>query len=799
MATPVTNTNPYIPPTKTGALNPQGLTAKEMSQYASQLSQQAKGERRQAEIDAATKLRPKGTVFDPATNTFKDPLMGTTYIGAATGELTPTGEEVLSAKPGATEGLRFQLAPKSPVVVSTSQAALDDLAAKRSETDKLLASMQAQSDLRKSLEQATPAPVTADDIASRLTMQFGAPETKDVSADGQAFTVKKTDASELESLNKQADDAFAKYQSDIDSLKTGTFPLTPTQQAQVNSIRTSTQRMIDAQKVANANYVGATRIAGMTSGRSRYAPELAAQELQSAVSAGIAKINDIENKAQESIASLQAAFEDRNYRMINAQYTALQGYLKQKTDTIQSMQKLVQDRELKMMEMKQKAENDRILNTIKLAEFDSKQKEIAFNQMIKSAEFTQEEKNEARRFMLDSSKFSWEQKMDMMKMTGMDDKGNLTLDAQKTIAEIEKLKNADNPTSYKEWKLAGSPGTYSEFLTKSKIDAKPPTQDQSQAGMLVMNAKPANDIIKTMTDSYAKNLSVGDFLLQKNLPDFAKSQEFRRFEQASRAFVEAWLRKTSGAAISEGEWRNGFAQFLPTAGDGPVVLAQKERARANVIQGLTNAAGPAVSEEFRQKINIPTYFTLDDYAVGNPETTFRGERKNTLEVIDLIGREQPQLSDDDILQLLQTSNLQTFNNVGGDTNEAVSIDKLVESIGKYESGSNYAALGPVIPSGMYEGDRAYGKYQVMGKNVPSWTKMALGRELTPQQFLKNPQAQDAVARYMLGKYVEEHGTPEDAASVWFSGRPLANNARKDLATGVSVPQYVRNVMGFYNA
>src|ERR1035437_4102809 len=43
-----------------------------------------------------------------------------------------------------------------------------------------------------------------------------------------------------------------------------------------------------------------------------------------------------------------------------------------------------------------------------------------------------------------------------------------------------------------------------------------------------------------------------------------------------------------------------------------------------------------------------------------------------------------------------------------------------------ESGNNYSSLGPVNPK---TGDRAYGAYQVMGANVPVWTKEILGQSL----------------------------------------------------------------------
>src|SRR5688572_5101731 len=86
------------------------------------------------------------------------------------------------------------------------------------------------------------------------------------------------------------------------------------------------------------------------------------------------------------------------------------------------------------------------------------------------------------------------------------------------------------------------------------------------------------------------------------------------------------------------------------------------------------------------------------------------------------------------------------------------------AISSIESGGRYGILGPPTRNG----DRAYGKYQVMGNNVGPWTKEVLGQSLTPQQFLANPQAQEAVFRAKFGQYAQKHG-PEGAAKAWFAG------------------------------
>lgn len=109
-----------------------------------------------------------------------------------------------------------------------------------------------------------------------------------------------------------------------------------------------------------------------------------------------------------------------------------------------------------------------------------------------------------------------------------------------------------------------------------------------------------------------------------------------------------------------------------------------------------------------------------------------------------------------------------------------------DAIKTIESSGNYQAQGPATPSG----DRAYGAYQVMGSNVGPWTEKHLGRRMTPQEFLADPAAQDTVFDAEFGSYVSKHGNAQDAASMWFSGRPLAKagNASDGMTT---VPEYVK--------
>lgn len=105
----------------------------------------------------------------------------------------------------------------------------------------------------------------------------------------------------------------------------------------------------------------------------------------------------------------------------------------------------------------------------------------------------------------------------------------------------------------------------------------------------------------------------------------------------------------------------------------------------------------------------------------------------------------------------------------------------IESGGQPNGG--YGAIGPETGKG-----RAHGKYQVMDFNVAPWTKEVLGQEMTPQQFLQNPQAQDAVFKAKFGQLVEKHG-PEGASRAWFAGEGGMNNPNARDVNGMTPDRY----------
>jgi hypothetical protein len=76
-------------------------------------------------------------------------------------------------------------------------------------------------------------------------------------------------------------------------------------------------------------------------------------------------------------------------------------------------------------------------------------------------------------------------------------------------------------------------------------------------------------------------------------PNAMKSADRQRFEQAKRDFVNAQLRRESGAAISQKEFDNADAQYFPQPGDSADVIAQKRTNRQRAVEAMAREGGPS--------------------------------------------------------------------------------------------------------------------------------------------------------------------------------------------------------------
>jgi hypothetical protein len=133
--------------------------------------------------------------------------------------------------------------------------------------------------------------------------------------------------------------------------------------------------------------------------------------------------------------------------------------------------------------------------------------------------------------------------------------------------------------------------------------------------------------------------------------------------------------------------------------------------------------------------------------------------------------------------------------------EQRAIESLKERIASVESegSGGYFAVGPAMirtVRGQPFEDQALGKYQVLKSNIPDWTRKYVGREMTPEEFLADPAAQERVFEGAMGDALKRYGNEQDAISWWHSGAPL-QEAQKRNATdtlGTRTEDYVNRVM-----
>lgn len=80
--------------------------------------------------------------------------------------------------------------------------------------------------------------------------------------------------------------------------------------------------------------------------------------------------------------------------------------------------------------------------------------------------------------------------------------------------------------------------------------------------------------------------------------NFLVNEGYQKFDQAQRDFINAVLRRESGAVISDSEFANARKQYFPEPGDSPAKLAQKRANRLEAIKGIAAGAGQGFKPPF---------------------------------------------------------------------------------------------------------------------------------------------------------------------------------------------------------
>lgn len=119
------------------------------------------------------------------------------------------------------------------------------------------------------------------------------------------------------------------------------------------------------------------------------------------------------------------------------------------------------------------------------------------------------------------------------------------------------------------------------------------TDVQSRAASFAVRLKEQNDIFDALIDAGYDPTNVRDQTAQGAGATYAMTTQGQQYDAAKRNFINAQLRRESGAAIAASEFANADKQYFPQLGDSQEVIEQKRKARQTAFNAMKSEAGTA--------------------------------------------------------------------------------------------------------------------------------------------------------------------------------------------------------------
>lgn len=148
--------------------------------------------------------------------------------------------------------------------------------------------------------------------------------------------------------------------------------------------------------------------------------------------------------------------------------------------------------------------------------------------------------------------------------------------------------------------LQGDDRTQYIFNGKVPSQAEKQTDGQANAALYASRMREAENILSKPEVQAASmdRMQIAKSKAPLGIGNSLVTKEYQMADQAKRDFINATLRRESGAAISPSEFDNAEKQYFPQPGDKPEVLSQKAANRKTAMEGIANAASPNFKEQF---------------------------------------------------------------------------------------------------------------------------------------------------------------------------------------------------------
>lgn len=231
------------------------------------------------------------------------------------------------------------------------------------------------------------------------------------------------------------------------------------------------------------------------------------------------------------------------------------------------------------------------------------------------------------------------------------------------------------PATVQEYQYAVSQGFTGSFLdyqtakNAASVAGKEPTKAAYDAYGYATRMDNSSKIIDELDQNFTGATGQGFSWM----PELLKTEDRKSIEQAERDFVNANLRRESGAAISPIEFESAEKQYFPQAGDTEAILAQKKLNREITLNSI--------------KLEAQTVYAQQGISLNGPSSNGQNDaaKKSGFEAISGgIKYEDAvkQYGQTYIDNFLQESGV-NLTNVGGDTKKAASSGSPLEIANSY--------------------------------------------------------------------------------------------------------------------
>ena len=150
---------------------------------------------------------------------------------------------------------------------------------------------------------------------------------------------------------------------------------------------------------------------------------------------------------------------------------------------------------------------------------------------------------------------------------------------------------------------------------------KPPTSAQSTLAAYAARIEQAEPTLAKLEPTIAE-MSIPSFELQMwaDKP-YLQSAEMQQYSQAAKNYINAVLRRESGAVIAPSEFAEARKQYLPVPGDTPATLKLKRDNRALNAATFKKGAGKAYQSVEEALRGVSTDSDLSDVAFAFDPST----------------------------------------------------------------------------------------------------------------------------------------------------------------------------------